>query len=142
MKTLRSVSTLLTIAIALWALAFAVYFLVFAKVSYATETVSVTQGEPPVQTRTSGQVSWISSADPTSIVVILALSGLLGAGALAAWLGSLAVMAGLSLVMILASYATGFTVGVFYFPGAGLLTLRTALSAVDNFIGRRKRPDA
>lgn len=142
MKILRSVSGLLTIAIGLWALAFPVYFLVFAKVSYETETLSLSQGEPPVRTTHSGQESWISSTDSVSKAVMLALSALLGAGALAAWRGSLRVMAALSLVTMLASYVTGFTLGVFYFPGAALLTFRTALSAVDTLLRRAKRPAA
>ena len=142
MRALRSVSRLLTVAVGLWALAFAVYFLVFAKVSYETETLSVTQGEPPVRTREYGQTSWLSSNDPISIAVMFTLSALLGAGALAAWRGSLPVMAAVSVVTMLASYATGFTFGLFYFPGAALLTLRTALSALDNILVRSKRPAA
>jgi len=139
MQALRSISRILTIAIGLWALAFAVYFLVFAKVSYETETVSVSQGEPPVRTTQSGEESWISAADSVSIAVMLTFSALLGAGALAAWRGSLPAMAALSIVTMLASYGSGFTFGVFYFPGAALLTLRTALSLIDNLLWRPKR---
>ena len=63
MKVLLSFRRTLALAVAVWALAVAGYFLLFAKISFESITISSNQGEPPVTTRSSGQIAWLSEAE-------------------------------------------------------------------------------
>ncbi len=65
MKMLRTIRRILAVAVAVWAMAVVAYFLFFAKISFESETVSVNEGEPPVTTRYSGQIPWLSEPSPS-----------------------------------------------------------------------------
>src|SRR3990172_1463782 len=86
MKALRTTYRIFAVAVTVWALGVAVYFLFFEKVSFESVTVSASQGEPPVTTRSSGQAPWLSEAGPISVVAMLTFSLLLAVGAAAAGL--------------------------------------------------------
>jgi len=118
-----SVSKLLALLIALWALGVAIYLLAFAQVSYETVTVTGVQGESPTTTTSSGQEPWIADAEPFSIAFILAFSALLALGAYAAWRGSIPGTAALALLTLILSYISGFSIGLFYLPGSVALTV-------------------
>ena len=58
-------------------------------------------------------------------------------GAYAAWRRSAAATAVIALVTLVLSYLTGFSIGLFYFPGAAALTLSAILLVVAR---RTQRP--
>ena len=126
--TITRINRYLAMAVALWAVAAAVYFLAFAKTSYQGISISASEGEPPTKTTFSGHQSGASTAGPTAIVAVLTMSGFLGAGALAAWRGSLSGMAVLAVVTLAGSYVTGFSIGGLYFPGALALAFGSGLA--------------
>jgi hypothetical protein len=130
MKTLRTINKILAIAIIVWGVAVPVYLFVFAQVSYESTTASAVQGEPPVTTTVSGSQPWITTAEPFSILIILIFSGVLIGGGIAIWKGALAELMILTMLALVGSYITGFSIGIFYLPGAIGLALATALSAV------------
>jgi hypothetical protein len=138
--TFTRITKTLAIAAALWAVAAAVYFLAFAQTSYQGITISASEGEPPTSTSYSGQQSWASSAGPIAITAVLTMSGLLVAGALAVWRGSLSGMATLAAVTLAGSYVTGFSIGGPYFPGALALAFGTGLAGVEALGKRLRRP--
>jgi len=142
MKVLLSFRRTLALAVAVWALAVAGYFLFFAKISFESITISSNQGEPPVTTRSSGQIAWLSEAEPLSVAAMLTFSLLLSASAAAQWRGALAVAAPLSLLALVATYITGFSIGGLYFPGAAGALLGTAVLAIEKLSGRLNRPAA
>jgi hypothetical protein len=115
-------------------------FLAFAQTSYQGITISASEGEPPTSTSYSGQQSWASSAGPIAITAVLTMSGLLVAGALAVWRGSLSGMATLAAVTLAGSYVTGFSIGGLYFPGALALALGAGLAGVEALGKRVRRP--
>ena len=136
--TLTRINKAIAIAVALWAVAAAVYFRAFAQTSYQGISISASEGEPPTSTPYSGQQSWASSAGPIAIAAVLTMSGLLVAGAFAAWRGSLSGMAVLAVVSLAGSYVTGFSIGALCFPGDLALAFATGLACVED-VGRRLR---
>ena len=136
-KLLHISIRILAIAVALWAVLVAVYFLFFATVSFQGVSVSANQGELPTSTQYSGEQSWVSYAEPISIAIMLAFSAALVTGAIAAWRGNLLLLAGLSILMLLASFISGFSIGGFYLPGAAGLTVCTILVAIEKLSGPR-----
>jgi len=142
MKALRTTYRIFAVAVTVWALGVAVYFLFFAKVSFESVTVSASQGESPVTTRSSGQAPWLSEAGPISVVAMLTFSLLLAVGAAAAWRGTLPLAAPLTLLTLVAAYVTGFTIGGLYFPAAAGLILCTTLLAIEKLSRRLSRPAA
>jgi hypothetical protein len=138
--TFTRINKILAIAVALWAVAAAVYFLGFAQTSYQGISISATQGELPTSTPYSGQQSWVSSAGPIAITAVLTMSGFLVAGALAVRRGSLSGMATLAAATLAGSYVTGFSIGGLYFPGALALAIGTGLAGVEALGKRLRRP--
>jgi len=138
--TLTRINKAIAIAVALWAVAATVYFLAFAQTSYQGISISASEGEPPTSTPYSGQQSWAASAGPIAIAAVLTMSGLLVAGAFAAWRGSLSGMASLTVVTLAGSYVTGFSIGGLYFPGPLALAFGTGLACVEALAKRLRRP--
>ena len=123
--------------VAVCAVAAVIYFLFFARVSFESITISANQGETAVTARSSGQQSWISTAEPMGVAVMLVLSLLLFGGALAAWRGALLPLAAISVIALIGSYITGFSIGVLYLPGALGLVICTILTGLDQLLRRR-----
>jgi hypothetical protein len=130
MKALRTINKILAIAIIVWGVAVPLYLISFAQVSYESTTASAVQGETPTTQTVSGSQPWITTAEPFSILIILIFSGLLIGGGIAVWKGALAELIILTMLALVGSYITGFSIGIFYLPGAIGLALATALSAV------------
>jgi hypothetical protein len=142
MKILRSIRRVLAVVVALWALALTVYFVFFAKISFESITSTGTPGQPPVTTTTSGQNPWLSQAGPVAIVVMFAFSLLLAATAVAMWRGTLAVAAPLTLLVLVVTFITGFSIGGLYFLGAAVLIMEVVLLAIEKFVSRPDQPIA
>jgi hypothetical protein len=109
----------------------AAYYLFFAKISFESITFSANKGEPSATTKSSGQTAWLSEAEPISVVAMLTFSLLLATGAVAEWRGALAIAATLSLLALIATYLTGFSIGGLYFLGALGMFLCTAVLAIE-----------
>jgi len=142
LNTLRIIRKSLSLLVAVWALVVAGYYLFFAKVSFETTTASSTPGNSPLSTTSSGQISWLSQVGPLPVVVMLSLSLLLIAGAVTGWRGEWVVAVAISLLALAASYITGFSIGVLYFPGAVGLFLCSVVLLVENLSKRLNRPPA
>ena len=140
MKVLLTFRRLLALAVAVWGLAIAAYFIFFAKISFESVTFSGNQGETSVTTRMSGKTAWLSEAELTSVAAMLAFSLLLLASAVALWRGALAIATPLSLLALVAAYITGFSIGILYFPGAAGAFLCTAVLAIEQLLRHINRP--
>jgi hypothetical protein len=140
MKILRSIRRVFAVGVALWALAVTVYFVFFAKISYESITSTGTPGQPPVSTTATGQNAWLSQAGPVAIIVMFAFSLLLAGTAVAVWRGTLALAAPLTLVVLIVTFITGFSIGGLYFLGAAVLFLEVVLLSIEKFVGRPERP--
>ncbi len=139
MKLLRSVRIILALAVGLAALALAVFYLFFATVSYESTTAAGVPGEPSVLTNTSGQIPWLSQAGPLAVGFMLAFSLLLVAAAVGLWRGALAMSLTLSLLALVFTFITGFSIGGLYFPVAALSLLGALLLAVEKLARRPGR---
>jgi hypothetical protein len=139
MNALRVIRRIFSVAVALWALALAVFYLFFAKISFESTTATGVPGQLPVITNTSGQISWISQAQPVAVAFMLAISLLLFIAAVGLWRSSLAIALPLSLLALVFSFITGFSIGGLYFPGAALAFLAGPLLAIEKIGGRSDR---
>jgi hypothetical protein len=128
------------VTVALWALALTIYFLFFAKISFESSTASQAIGGPLVTTTTSGQLPWLSQAQPIAIALMFAFSLLLAGTAVAVWRGVLVVAAPLTLLLLVATFITGFSIGGLYFLGVVVLFLEVVLLTIEKFASRTVRP--
>jgi hypothetical protein len=141
MKVLRTIRRILALAVELWTLAVTVFFLFFAKVSFESTTASQALGGSLVVTATtSGQLPWLSQVEPFTVAVMIAFSLLLSATAFAEWRGALALAVPLSLLALIATFITGFSIGGLYFPGAAVSFLDMLLLAVEKPVSPQNRP--
>ncbi len=139
MKVLIIFRRILSLAVALWALALAVFYLFFATISYESTSATGVPGQPPVITNSTGQIPWISQAGPLAITFMLAFSLMLVITAVAIWRGALAVALALSLVALVFTFITGFSIGGLYFPGAAAAFLGALLIIPQTLSDRSKR---
>jgi hypothetical protein len=139
MNALRVIRRIFAVAVALWALALAVFYLFFAKISFESTTATGTPGQPPVITNTSGQIPWISQAQPVAVAFMLAFSVLLFLAAVGIWRSSLTIALPLSLLALAFSFITGFSIGGLYFPGAAVAFLAGLLLVVEKIVNRSDR---
>jgi hypothetical protein len=140
MKVLHFIRRILAVAVALWAVALAVFYIFFAKISFESTTATGVKGQPPVIANTSGQLPWISQAQPVAVAFMLAFSILLVIAAVGMWRGALAIALSLSLLALVFSFITGFSIGGLYFPGAVVAFLGALLLAVEKIARRSERP--
>jgi hypothetical protein len=127
MKVLRIFRRALSLAVAIWALVLAVFYLFFATISYESSSASGVPGQPPVITFSTGQIPWISQVGPVAVAFMLAFSVMLVITAITIWRGALAVALPLSLVALVFTFITGFSIGGLYFPGAAVAFLGALL---------------
>jgi hypothetical protein len=139
MNALRVIRRIFAVAVALWALALAVFYLFFAKISFESTTATGVPGQLPVITNTSGQISWISQALPVAVAFMLAFSVLLFLAAIGIWRSSLTIALPLSLFALVFSFITGFSIGGLYFPGAAVAFLAGLLLVVEKIVNRSDR---
>jgi cation transport ATPase len=140
MKVLRTIRRVLALAVGIWALALTVYFLFFARISFESTTATGVPGQSPVTTTTSGQLSWLSQAQPISIVFMLAFSLLLMAAAAALWRSFMAISVPLTLLALVFTFISGFSIGGLYFPGAVAALLGVLLLVAEKIANRPERP--
>jgi hypothetical protein len=140
MKVLRTIRRVLALAVALWAVGVAVFFLVFAKVSYQTTSATGVPGQPPITATTTGQVPWISQVGALATAVMLAFSMLLAAAAFAEWRGVLAAAIPLCFLSLAAAFITGFSIGGLYFPGAAVAFLGMLILAIEKILAKSIPP--
>ena len=138
MNALSKINRILAIALIVWAIAVPVYLLGFARVSYTSTTSSAVPGEAQVTETTLGSQPWLSVAEPVSVLILLGFSALLIGGGIAVWKGALAESIILSMLALVGSYITGFSIGIFYLPGAIALALATVLSGIEVRLKRKK----
>ena len=131
MKILRTIYKVLAVAVVIWALALNVFYLFFAKVSFESTSATGIPGQPPVTTTTTGQLSWLSQVQPSAIAFMVAFFLLLAAAGFAMWRGALGFALLLSLLSLVFTFITGFSIGGLYFPGAVAAFLGTLLLAVE-----------
>jgi hypothetical protein len=129
-KALQMINRILAIAIIFWGIVVPVYLLAFAQVSYTSTTSSAVQGEAPTTEVVSGSQPWRSGVQPVSVLIMLVFSALLVGGGIAVWKGALAELVILTMLALVGSYMTGFSIGGLYLPGTIALTLATVLTAV------------
>ncbi len=142
MKVLRIIRRVLAVAVALWAIGVAVYFLFFAKVSFESVTSTGEPGTLPVTTTTTGQLPWVSQVEPFSIAVMISFSLLLAAAAFADWRGLLALAIPLCFLSLAAAFITGFSIGGLYFPGAAVASLGMLILALEKIWERTRTTSA
>jgi len=130
MKILSGLSRVLAMIAILWAVAAAIYLLAFATATSESIEMSRMPDQPPITTRTVKQVPFVSYAGPTAIAAVITFSSLLIFGAVLAWKATLLPAGIISILALVASYITGFTIGGFYFPGAAALCISTILAFV------------
>jgi hypothetical protein len=140
-KALQTTNRILAIAIIIWGIAVPVYLLAFAQVSYTSTTSSAIQGEAPVTETKSGSQPWRSTAEPVSVLIVLAFSALLVGGGIAAWKGALAELIILTMLALVGSFMLGFSIGGLYLPGAIALALATALAAIAARLRKKNSPE-
>jgi hypothetical protein len=140
MKILRIIRRVLALAVGFWALGLTLFYLFFARISYESTTATGVPGQPPVTTTTSGQLPWLSQAGPLAVVVMLAFSLLLAGTAFALWRGALAFVIPLTLLALIGTFITGFSIGGLYFPGAAALFFGVLLLAAEKLVNRTSRP--
>ncbi len=73
---------------------------------------------------------------------MIALSLLLAAGAIAALRGALAIAAPLSILALAATFITGFSIGVPYFPGRSSYVCRHSATSIREGIAPSNPPAA
>lgn len=142
MKALSIIRRVLALAVAIWALALIVLYLFFGKISFKSSTTTGIPGQPSVTATTTGQLPWLSQAQPISIAFMLAFSLLLMAAAMALWRASLAFSIPLTLFALVFTFITGFSIGSLYFPGAVAAFLGVLLLAVGKIANRPELPIA
>jgi hypothetical protein len=140
MKVLRIIRRVLALAVGFWAVALTVFYLFFAKVSYESTTATGVPGQPSVTTTTSGQLPWLSQVGPFAVAVMLFFSLLLAAIAVAEWREAFVFAAPLTLLALVVTFITGFSIGGLYFPGAAAAFLGALLLAVEKLVSRPGRP--
>ena len=122
MKLLNILSKSLAAATAMWAAGIAVYFLFFAQVTIRGVNLSATTGQPPVSQAYTQYQNWALYNGVSGVTAVLAFALLLIAGAYTAWRGSLGALVLLTVLALVASFITGFSIGGAFLPGAfGLL---------------------
>ena len=131
MKVLPTIRKVLALIVAVWAVAVEAYYLFFATSSFESVTISANEGEPSARTGSSGQTAWLSEAEPIAVVAMFTFSLLVAAGAAASWRGKLVIATTLSLLALVATYITGFSIGGLYFPGAMGMLLCSAVLAIE-----------
>ncbi len=139
MNVLRIIRRVLALAVGIWALALAVFYILFATISFESTTATGVPGQPPVITNTSGQLPWISKAQPLAVAFMLAFSILLVITGIGMWRGLLAITLLLSLLTLVFSFITGFSIGGLYFPGAAVGFLGGLFLAVEKLASRSDR---
>jgi hypothetical protein len=139
MKVLRIFRRALALAVAIWALALAVFYLFFAKISYESSSAAGVPGQPFVITNSTGQIPLISQGGPVAVAFMLAFSVMLVITAITIWRGALAVALPLSLVALVFTFITGFSIGGLYFPGAVVACLGALLIIPQTFSDRSNR---
>ena len=127
MKEIHILTRLLAGATMAWSTGAVLYHLAFAKVTFQGVSVSAAQGEAPEASAFTGERSWISSAEPMSVVILVGFGALLVAGGLAAWRSSQRPTLAVALLGLAGSYITGFSIGGLFLPAAACLTLCAAL---------------
>src|SRR5687768_6242062 len=135
MKILSRLSRVIAIAVIFWAVAVAVYLLAFATATTESVEMSGALDQPPITTRTIERVPFVSFAGPTAIFAVIAFSSLLIFGAVVAWKAILLPAAVISILALIATYITGFTIGGFYFLGVVMLCVSTLLAVVASHTG-------
>jgi hypothetical protein len=130
MKMLSRLSKVMAIAAIFWAVAVTVYLLAFATATSESVVASGIPDQSPVTTRTVKEIPFISYAGPTAIAAVIAFSSLLISGAVLAWKATLLPAEVISILALVATYVTGFTIGGLYFPGAAALCISTVLAFV------------
>ena len=130
MKMLSRLSKVMAIAAIFWAVAVTVYLLAFATATSESVVASGIPDQSPVTTRTVQQVPFISYAGPTAIAAVIGFSSLLIFGAVFAWKATLLPAGVISILALIATYITGFTIGGFYFLGVVTLCVSTLLAFV------------
>ncbi len=138
MKILSRLSRVMAIIGIIWAIAAAVYLLAFATATTESVKMSGAPDQPPVTTRTVEQVPFVIYAGTTAIVAVILFSSLLILGAVFAWKAALLPAAIISVLSLVATYITGFTIGGFYFLGVVALCISTLLA----FVAARRRDPA
>ena len=140
MKILRIIRRVLALAIGFWALALTVFYLFFARISFESTTATEVPGQPQVTTTTTGQLPWLSQVGPLAVAVMLLFSLLLAVIAVAEWRGGLWFSAPLTLLALVGTFITGFSIGGLYFPGAVAAALGLLLLAAQKLASRPDRP--
>jgi hypothetical protein len=138
MKILSRLSKVMAIISILWAIAAAVYLLAFATATAESVEMSGATDQLPITTRTVEQIPFASYAGTTAVVAIIIFSSLLILGAVFAWKTALLPAGILSVLALVATYITGFTIGGFYFLGVVALCVSTLLV----FVATRRRGSA
>jgi hypothetical protein len=142
MKIFRAIRRVLAGGVAIWALVLIVFYLFFARISFESSTATGVPGQPPVIVNSSGQLSWLSQAQPIAIVFMAAFSLLLALAGFAVWRGAMGFAFLLSLLALVFTFITGFSIGGLYFPGAAAAFLGSLLLVVEKFANRPERPIA
>jgi hypothetical protein len=136
-SVLGVIRRVLSLAVAIWAFALIVFYLFFATISYESTSAAGVPGQPPIITNSTGQIPWISQAGPVAVAFMLAFSLMLVITAVAIWRGALAVALPLSLVALILTFITGFSIGGLYFPGAVVAFLESLLLGTEKlWVGR------
>ena len=130
MKILSRLSRVMAIIAIIWAIAAAMYLLAFATATTESVEMSGTPHQPPVTTRTVEQVLFVIYAGTTAVAAVILFSSLLIFGAVFAWKAALLPAGVISMLALVATYITGFTIGGFYFLGVIALCISTLLASV------------
>jgi len=128
----------MAITAVLWAVGVAVYLLAFATATTESVETSGTPHQPPVTTRTVEQIPFVIFAGTPAIFAVIIFSSLLVIGAVFSWRTALLPATIISILTLVATYITGFTIGGFYFLGVVALCISTLLA----FAGAQHRSPA
>ena len=140
MKTLTAIRRILAVAVGIWALGVAVFYIFFARISYETTTASAANGALVVSQTTSGQIPWITQAGIYPVVVMVCFSFLLVAVAIFQWRGLLIAAIPLTLLALVVTYITGFSIGGLYFPGAAAGFVGILILSAEKITNRQNHP--
>lgn len=130
MKIFFMLSKVMAAITIIWAIAAAVYLLVFATATRESGQTSATPNQPPITTRTVEQIPFVIYAGTNGIVAVIIFSSLLVLGAVLALRAFLIPAAIISALALAAAYISGFSIGGSYFPGAVSLCTSTLLAFV------------
>jgi hypothetical protein len=117
MPRLTSIGKNLVLLSALWAVGAGLYIFFSPQIIHGVKALS-TAGEPQIVEEFTIEKSWYQVQGLWGTLILFILGAFYVVAVRLAWKGALPALAGLSVISLVLSYLTGFSIGGFYLPAA------------------------